>query len=81
MATVLFSMYLPLMWPFENRSGLGKVLRNVWGLFHIILVLKQARLALMSNSTEVWIHLVVAKIRIIGEKILSQNCFWSTKIG
>ena len=35
----------------------------------------------MSNSTEDWIHIVVAKIRIFGEKILGQNCFWSTKFG
>ena len=43
MATVSFSMYLPLMRPFENRGALGKVLKNVWGLFHIILFLKYAK--------------------------------------
>ena len=43
MATVSFSMYLPLMQPFENRGALGKVLQNVWGLFHIILFLKYAK--------------------------------------
>ena len=33
MATVSFSMYFPLMLPFENRGALSKVLENVWGLF------------------------------------------------
>ena len=43
MATVSFSMYFPLMLPFENRGALSKVLENVWGLLLIILFLYYAK--------------------------------------
>ena len=65
-----------------ERAGfiVDKVIKSKFDRFYLDEINQiQARLALMSNSTEDLIHLVVAKITIFGEKILDKSCFWSKK--
>ena len=58
------------MRPFENRGALGKVLKNVWGLFHIILFLKYAKEPYAIGS-----KLIFELLKILGHPTARYSCF------